>query len=227
MTRATLAVVVWAGAVAAAIVLSSVVASSVHDEQVAAKRKVATVVRSAHDVGRGATATREGSVGVEPPRPHGAATVRPTSPRSLFRAQNLGLALAALRGALGADADISAFDLYPSEADAIVAEGGTRRIVRVDVDGDVHQGARQDFSGSLQVLYLWQVRAGVPQSLARRIARGAGVPTRHLDRMVVDTTQQGNLAGWTIYPRASATRFTALLTGGNLVEHGPNGRRTL
>jgi hypothetical protein len=45
--------------------------------------------------------------------------------------------------------------------------------------------------------------------------------------MVVDTTQARNLAGWTIYPRASTRRFTALLTGGALAEEGPDGRKPL
>ena len=116
-------------------------------------------------------------MGTEPPRPRDAAAVGPSSPRSLFRAQNLTVALAALRGALGANADLSAFDFYPSEADAIVADAGTRRIVRVDVDGDVRQGRREEFSGSLQVIYLWQIRPGVPQSLARQIARRGRVPS--------------------------------------------------
>jgi hypothetical protein len=227
MTRLTFAVVVWAGAVLAALGLATVVSSSVHDQQVAAKRKAAKVVRSAHDVGSGAQARREGGVGTEPPRPRDAAAVGPSSPRSLFRAQNLTVALAALRGALRANADLSAFDLYPSEADAIVADAGARRIVRVDVDGDVRQGRREDFSGSLQVIYLWQIQPGVPQSLARQIARRGRVPTRRLDRMVVDTTQAGNLAGWTIYPRESTRRFTALLTGGALAEEGPDGRKPL
>ena len=128
---------------------------------------------------------------------------------------------------LGANADLSAFDLYPSEADAIVADAGTRRIVRVDVDGDVRQGRREDLSGSLQVVYLWQIQPGVPQSLARQIARRGGVSTRRMDRMVVDTTQAGNLAGWTIYPRESTRRFTALLIGGALAEEGSDGRKPL
>jgi hypothetical protein len=184
------------GAVLAALGLATVVSSSVHDQQVAAKRKAAKLVRSANHVGSGTQARREGGVGTEPPRPRDAAAVGPSSPRSLFRAQNLTVALAALWGALGANADLSAFDLYPSEADAIVADAGTRRIVRVDVDGDVRvdvdgdvrQGRREEFSGSLQVIYLWQIRPGVPQSLARQIARRGRVPTRRLDRMVVDTT---------------------------------------
>ena len=45
--------------------------------------------------------------------------------------------------------------------------------------------------------------------------------------MVVDTTQSGNPAGWTIYPRESTRRFTALRTGGELAEEGPDGRRPL
>jgi hypothetical protein len=118
------------GAVLAALGLATVVSSSVHDQQVAAKRKAAKLVRSANHVGSGTQARREGGVGTEPPRPRDAAAVGPSSPRSLFRAQNLTVALAALWGALGANADLSAFDLYPSEADAIVADAGTRRIVR-------------------------------------------------------------------------------------------------
>jgi hypothetical protein len=227
MTRAAVAVLAWVGAIAAAAALSAAVAGSIHTDQATAKRKAATVVRSAHDLGTGHDVSDEGRLGKEPTRPRAAAQVSPTSPRSLFRARNLTIALAALRGALGANADISAFDLYPSEADAIVAANGTRQVVRVNADGDVHRSRPQDFSGSLQVLYLWQIRAGVPQSLARRIAKRGGVPTRRLDRMVVDVTQRGDLAGWTIYPRLSTTRFTALLTGDDLVEVGPDGRKRL
>jgi hypothetical protein len=34
-------------------------------------------------------------------------------------------------------------------------------------------------------------------------------------------------AGWTIYPRESTRRFSALLTGGALAEEGPDGRKPL
>lgn len=81
MTRVTLAVVVWAGAIVAAGALSAGVAGSIDDDQVAAVRKAATVVCSAHDIGHGAAAPEEGKVGA---KPRGAAAVTPTSPRSLF-----------------------------------------------------------------------------------------------------------------------------------------------
>ena len=88
MTRLTFAVVVWAGAVLAALGLATVVSSSVHDQQVAAKRKAAKVVRSAHDVGSGAQARREGAWApsrrgpATPPRLGRAARARSSAPRT-------------------------------------------------------------------------------------------------------------------------------------------------
>ena len=200
--------------------------SGIRDYQ-QAKRKAAAIVQQGHGVGTGAPASVEGRLGKEPPRPKRANAVSPTSPRSLFRARNLAVALSAARGELGASANVSALNLYPSEADLIVVDNISRRLVRADADGNLRIGAPQQFSGQLQVVYLWQIRAGVPQRLARQIALRGGVPTRRLDRMVIDVTQHGDTAGWVVYPRASPTRFLALLTGANLLEQGPDGTKRI
>jgi hypothetical protein len=228
VTRAVVAVVVWAAALAGAIALSSAVAGSVHDQQAQEKRKAIVQARTGHEVGRPATPnSAETTLGSVPPRPRHANRLSPVSPRSLFRAENFSVTLDVARHALGTRADVSAFALYPGEADFIVVHDDGRQLVRIDDDGDLVQGKLQPFSGSLSVIYLWQLEPQVPQRLARQIAVRAHVPTRRLDRFVMDADLHDSNAGWNIYQRFSPVRFQALLTGGDLQEVGPNGTRPL
>jgi hypothetical protein len=219
LTRPLVALAVWAAAIAGAIALSSAVASHVHHEQAKATRKAVVKARTGHEIqGRSERPSDESTLGAVPPRPRRANRISPTSPRSLFRAQNLAIVLGVARHELGASAQVSAFALYPGEADLIVANNIFRRLVRIDDDGDLAKGRPQSFSGSIDVVYLWQIRSGVPQQLAREIARRAHVPMRRLDRMVVDLDPHHHLAGWNVYEKLSPRHFHALLTGGGLVE---------
>ena len=218
IVRPLVALAVWAAAIAGAVALSSAVADHVHGLQAKEGHKAVVRARTGHVVSARGERAEETTLGAVPPRPRGANRISPASPRSLFRARNLAIALGAARHELGASAQVSALALYPSEADLIVANNVFRRLVRIDDDGDLVKGRPQGFSGSIDVIYLWQIRSEVPQRLARAIAKQEHVRTRRLDRMVVDLDPRRHLAGWTVYVRGSPTRFHALLTGANLVK---------
>jgi hypothetical protein len=211
--RPAVAVAVWIAAVAGAVVLSSAVAHHVRDQQRAAARAAATA--------------GGGSATAAPGRGFDAAGVKPTDPRSLFRAPSFARALGIARRRLGARADVRQLRLAPGELQLTVLQGDRANQVSVNANGDYAVLGSGTISGSTEVFYLSQVRSGVPETLARRIASQANVPVGRLDYMVVATDPVAHRHRWLVYPVGGRVHFQADGASGPIQEFGPRGGRTL
>jgi hypothetical protein len=215
--RVLVAAVVWAGAVAAVVGLT----------------------QAADDYARGGTKSRAATTTTTqpprheprdisrdlPPRPGG--TIPATSPDSLFRRANLVRVIDTMTHEFGGGEDLIAFALYPGEADFVVAEQGDVQVVRVPVDGKLDLGGWTSFSGTRTAITLQQI---VPGSLARTldvVVRRGHVQLADIDRVVLDLTSFGDLAGYRIEPREGLTTYKALLTGGRVDAVGPGGTTQL
>ncbi|MEA2124984.1 MAG: hypothetical protein QOI80_1766 [Solirubrobacteraceae bacterium] len=156
-----------------------------------------------------------------PPRP---VTLLPAgSPDSLFRRANLTRITDEMIERFGGREDLIAFALYPSEADFVVVEDGLAQVVRAPADGAFDVGDRTGFEGTRTAVTLQQIR---PESLARTldVIRTRGhVRLADLDRVVLDLTSFGNLAGYRVEPKHGLTTYKALLTGGRVDVVGPGG----
>jgi hypothetical protein len=165
---------------------------------------------------------------VLPPRPAGVfAGLKASSSRSLFRAANLAPMLRALTRRYGGDVAVVQAAIYPGELDLVVAKPSGALVVRADIAGRVDAGSNHPFAGTRDAVDLAQIKPSVPQSLVTRIAHHGGVPLASIDRMVLDTTAFGNLAGWRISPHTGPVYFRALLTGDGLERHSPSGKRDI
>jgi hypothetical protein len=161
-----------------------------------------------------------------PPRPSGAASaIHAAGARSLFRAANLAPVIQSLTARFGGDASVVQAALYPGELDLVIAKGNDARTVRTGASGRIRTGRTTGFDGSRQAASIYQLDAGRPEELARRIAAHGGVPVSDLDRFVLTTKVDGDLAGWVIHPRHGRVVFRSLLVGGRIERVSPGGGR--
>jgi hypothetical protein len=127
----------------------------------------------------------------------------------------------------GGGEDLIAFALYPGEADFVVAEQGDVQVVRAATGGGLDRGGWTSFEGTRTAITLQQI---VPASLARTLAvvmKRGHVRLADLDRVVLDLTSFGDLAGYRVEPTEGLTTYKALLTGGRVDAVGPGGTTQL
>jgi hypothetical protein len=171
--RLLLALVVWIGAVAGAVALSSAVANSIHT--------TATT-----------TTTGAGSS-------FDASAVKSTDPASLFRTANLTRLLSTARSKLGGDAQLDNFVIYPGYLSVTAVRAGTEINLYVDAEGSYDTSAGGS-PGDTTLFPLARIDAAAPTALAQRIATSGGVPESQLHYMVAEIDPSSNRFRWLVYP---------------------------
>lgn len=222
--RLAVAVVVWAGAVAAAVALSSVVADSAHSTTTASTR---TASGSAETGTTDTASTSSTSTEATPEPPFDPASVKPTDRRSLFRTANFARALRAIRSRYGAGVDIEGLRLTPGEAQFTLIVAGERRSVGVRANGQYLTFFERPLHGSTQAFVLSQVHANVPAALARRIAAHGGVPVAQLEYMLIRIDPAAQRFSWLVYRNGGDVHFQADGANSPITEYGSRGVRTL
>jgi hypothetical protein len=196
--RLIVALIVWAGAVVAAIALSSAVASSIH--------------------------TTPGSGGGGSGGDASAITAAQSA--SLFRTANLTKALAAAKTALGADAQVENFALYPGYLSITAAKPGEEIDYYVNSYGNQNTTTSSIDTPPDGVFPLSRVTASAPAAIAKRIAAKAHVPTSQLHYMVAEADPVTGQFEWLVYTVGGGPVEYFQVAGngnGQLSAEGPNG----
>jgi hypothetical protein len=216
--RLLVALIVWAGAVAAAVGLSSVVAGSIHTSSTATS---ATGGGSGTDTGTGGGTTSE--------KPFDASTVKPTDSISLFRTSNFARALTSARGQLGPHAQVEMLALYPGYLSMTAVNGGKQADVYIDAQGSNRTISIGANVGGAPVFPFARVNPGVPAALAHRIATAAHVPESQLRYMVVEIDPTSPHIRWLVYTNQGnrVEYFQASGATGPLYEYRANSSRGL
>jgi hypothetical protein len=220
--RVAVAAVVWAGAVAGAVALSSAVAHSTH-------RAAGSPPSASAPTGTGSSAptgTSSTTTQATPVPPFDPASVKPTDRRSLFRTTNFARALRAVRSRYG-DVDIGELRLSPGEAQFTLLVAGEQRSVGVRANGQYVTLFERPLHGSAQAFTLSQVHANVPAALARRIAAHGGVSTSQLEYMLIRIDPAAHAFSWLVYRVGGDVHFQADGATSPITEYGSGGVRTL
>lgn len=205
--RLLTALVVWAAAVAGALLLTMVVAHSIHPSTPS-----------------GIVASHAGGLSQRTFNP---SSVRPTDRRSLFVGTNFPRVLRVVRAHLGPRTEVQSVRIAPGEAQFIVIRSGREHFISARTNGDYNDLTNGSVTSATEVFDLSQVRADVPAALARRIARHGGVPISRLDYMVIATNPVEHTFSWDVYPKNSAVHFQADNSTSPIQAFGPSGSRTL
>ena len=217
--RLVIALVIWVGAAAGAAAVASAVSHSIKTPSSSASSGSASGSASGSS---GTGASGSGS-GADP------STVRATDSDSLFRTENLTKALASARGALGAQARVTDFTLYPGYLSIIAAKGGQEVNLDVQMTGRVIRTSSPgtgDNSGSFP---LSAAGAGVPQALLGRISRAAHIKPADLHYFILmrDPTDPHGTLQWLVYPQSGTTSdeyFVATSATGTIEAQTSSGR---
>jgi hypothetical protein len=223
--RVVIALVVWTGAVAAAVALSGVVADSARTTPSTTSSASAPTATSA-PAGTATAAEPGTTTSASPAPPFDPASVTPADRRSLYRTANFARALRAVRSRYG-DVDIESVRLTPGEAQFTLFVAGERRSVGVRANGQYLTFFERPLHGQAQAFSLSQVHANVPATLARRIAAHGAVPTSQLQYMLIRIDPTAHTFSWIVYRNGGDVHFQADSANGPITEYGSRGVRTL
>ena len=210
--RVAIALLVWLGAIAGAVAVSTAVANSVHTTP-------------------GTTASRTSvsstSTPSAPRPPFDPSSIKPTDPSSLFRTVNFARVLRTARARFGPRADIESLRLAPGEAQLTIVTQGQRRSVGIRANGDYLTFFTRPLDGPTQVFTLAQVHANVPAALSRRIAAHGGVPVSQLEYMLIRIDPVAHHFSWLVYRTGGDVHFLSDGAGSPITEYGSRGVHTL
>lgn len=179
--RLLIALVVWAAAIAGAAAVSNVVADGIHSPP----------------AGSSSTGSSSSSGGSSAPDP---GSIKSTDGDSLFRTANFTRALAHVRAAVGNQAGVDNFVVYPGYLSVTAVKGDSEVDLYVDAAGRVEQTATGGSPGGSSLFRLGQIKADVPAALARRIARSGHVPESQLHYIVVESDSPSSKGlQWFVY----------------------------
>jgi hypothetical protein len=190
--RLLIALIVWTGAVAAAVGISSVVSGAVHT--------TSTTTTSAESGGAGTDTGSSGAGATPSEQPFDATTVKPTDSVSLFRTSNFARALASVRGQIGPHAQIQVLALYPGYLSITAVSGGKEVNAYIDAQGVNRTITLGAGAGGSPVFPFSRVSSDVPATLARRIATAGHVPESRLRYMAVVVDPTNSQIRWLVYP---------------------------
>jgi hypothetical protein len=212
--RLLTALVAWAGAIAGGLLLTMVVAHSIH-----------TATPSAAGTSRGGVSSiaRGGPSGSS----FDPASIAPASRRSLFVGPNFSRMLHIVRSHLTPRTEVESVRIAPGDAQFIVIRAGNEHIINVRTNGEYSDIANGPLNTSTEVFALPQIQANAPAALARRIARHGGVPVSGLNYMVIATNPVEHVFIWGVYAKHSDIHFQASSATSSIQKFTGSGSRTL
>ncbi|MDQ6817690.1 MAG: hypothetical protein M3018_09870 [Actinomycetota bacterium] len=219
MTRLTIAVAAWIGAVIGALALSNAVAHQIGHQVAGAQ----TANLSSSDP-QTANLSSTDPIPVQSFDPQ---AVKPTDAVSLFRKRNFAAALGIARRHFGARVEVEQLVLRPGQMQLIVITHGSRRVVVINADRAFLDSEVGLLTGTTDVFRLSEVQPGVPAAVERRIAVFGHVRPARLNYMILQTDPIAHRFNWLIYPKGSDVHFQADGATGPIQVYGRNGARTL
>jgi hypothetical protein len=188
--RLMIALVVWVAAVVGAVAVSSTVAGSIHN------RPAGSSVSVSGSSGGGSSFSGGGSSDSVDP-----SSIKAADRASLFRTSNFSRALGKARAALGANAQIDNFALYPGYLSITAVKGGSEVNFYADANGRVEQTSTGGSPGATKLFPLSKLGLNVPAALAHRISTAGHLPTSKLHYIVVMVDPvSGHGLWWLVYP---------------------------
>ena len=192
--RLMIALLVWVAAVIGAVAVSNTVASSIHTTPTGSS------TTASGSSGGGSSFSGGGSSGgssssVDP------SSIKASDSASLFHTANLARVLGKARAALGANAQVDNFALYPGYVSITAIKGGSEVNFYGDATGRVEQTNSGGSSGGTKLFRLSQVGVGVAAALAHRISTAGHIPISQLHYLVVMVDPvSGHGLWWLVYP---------------------------
>jgi hypothetical protein len=203
--RLVIALVVWAGAVLAAIAVSSAVAGSIHKSPKTSSPGGVSISFGGSSGGSSGSGSA-GSPSIDP------SSVKATDRASMFRTAVFTPALRAARRQLGANARVEEFVIYPGYLSVQAAKGNTEANLYAAVNGQasISTGGTPGGTGTFP---LSKISPGAPAALVAKIGRVAHVPASQLHYIVADADPTSNRFRWLVYA-TPASRVEYFETGG-------------
>jgi hypothetical protein len=188
-----IALLVWAAAVIGAVAVSSTVASSIHTTPTGSAATVSGSSGGGSSFSGGSSSGSSNSV--DP------SSIKANDRASLFHTANFSRVFGQARAALGPNAQVDNFALYPGYLSITAVKGGSEVNFYGDATGRVEQTSSGGSPGSTKLFRLSQVGAGVPAALAHRISVAGHVPLSQLHYIVVMVDPvSGHGLWWLVYP---------------------------
>jgi hypothetical protein len=212
--RLVIALLVWAAAVIGAVAVSNTVASSIHTTPTSASVSGSS--------GSGASFSGSGSSGAGSVDP---SSIKASDSGSLFHTANFARVMAKARAALGPNAQVDNFALYPGYVSITAVKGGNEVNFYGAATGRVEQTSTGGSPGGTKLFPLSQVGAGVPAALAHRVSTAGHVPISQLHYIVVMVNPvSGHGLWWLVYPVSGnkVEYFKASGASGPLFEYRSN-----
>lgn len=200
--RVLVALLVWLAAIAGGIGVSSVVAASVHNEQSS----------SGSDSGGGA-----GPVDIS--------EITSTDSHSLFNTTNFSEALSIVSQALGSDAQVDSFTVYPGYVSVQAVKNKLEIDYYLDANGN-HDETTSTALPTGDVLFpLSAIPSDFPAVIASKIATLAHTPESQLHYLIAETDPDSKKLQWFAYPASggSISYFQMNAPRGRLFEQPPSG----
>jgi hypothetical protein len=214
--RLLVAAVIWVGAVAGAIGVSTTVAHSIHTSSTSASSSDGG---SSSSSGGGSSSSSGG--GSSSGATQDPSSVTATDSASLFRTANFTRVLAAARSHLGAGAKIDNFVVYPGYLSVTAVKGGTDVNFYVSTNGTLNTSSGGS-PGSTTLFSLSKVTAGGPAALAARIAAAGHLPESKLHYMVAMSDPISGKFRWLVYPVQGTAVEYFETQGASLYEYRTN-----
>ncbi len=213
--RLVIAIVVWAAAIVGAAAVSTAVSHSIHTNTTAASSGGS--FSSSSPSSGSSSSPPSGSSGPDP------SSIKAADTLSLFRAANFNRVLAKARAALGPNAKVSNFVVYPGYLAITAVKGGSEVNFYADANGRVENTTGGSPGGSA-VFPLSQIAPGSAAAIAHHIATAAHTPQSQLHYLVVDPDPETGKTEWLVYGIDSSRveYFKASRPTGPLLEYRRN-----
>lgn len=211
--RLVIAILVWAAAIVGAIAVSTAVSNSIHTTPAAS---------ASTGAGSGASSSGGSSSSSAPSGPD-PSSIKAADKLSLFQAANFNRVLSQARAALGPNARVTNFVVYPGYVSITADKGSTEVDYYANANGGVDNSGGGSAGGGPS-FPLSKIAPGSAAVLAHRIATAAHTPQSQLHYLVVDVDPVSGQTEWLVYATDSSPveYFKASGPTGRLFEYRKN-----